>query len=121
MKHVHLNFYQRITLWNMIGNYQTPKLKEALVFLRILEKIRPGDVEMRETQFISDGAQLRWALPEANYGDRHLDLEDEEAKSLLQALESVEGVRVADAAWMFALVDSLRGSGVPASSDGVPV
>src|SRR5262245_16253509 len=108
MTQIHLNFYQRVTLWSLIGNYQARNLKETSVFLRVLDKVRPNDEEMREAQFVADGSQFRWRLPDVNYGDRDLDLEKEEAEGLASALESQQGVRVADAAWMFAPLDQLK-------------
>ena len=98
----------------MINNYQVSRIKEAAIYLRILEKVRPTDIEMTETQFVSDGRQLRWQLPDENndYGRRDVELEGEEAASLIETLESAESVRVADAAWMLTLIGELQGKPV---------
>jgi hypothetical protein len=108
MKQVQLNFYQRITLWNLIGNYNAPRMGDAFVMLRIHDKIRPTEEEAMATQLATANDQMRWQLPSAGYGNVVVALEEEEASRLAQALEAQQGVRVADAAWMFPLLDQLK-------------
>lgn len=107
MRHVHLTFYERISVWNLIGNHQVPRLKEAAILLRIIEKVRPTDVELTEAQFMASGNQMSWQIPAAGYGDRTVAFEAEEAAALIQVLEAIQDVRVADAAWMCRLIHSL--------------
>jgi hypothetical protein len=120
MQNLSLNFYQRIMLWQLVGAYPAPSLKEASVYLRIIEKLRLTDSEMMATQFMQDQGRFSWRLPEAGYGDRVVERENEEAKALLTAMEAPAPVRVSDADWMLKVVDELKTvpTGVTAS-DGV--
>lgn len=108
MKEIKVNFYQRITIWMMLGNHQCRNLKETSTFLRLHDKLRLTDDEMRDTQFVLDGMQYRWRLPSMDYGERTVELADDEATALVQAFDAVEGVRVTDAFWINALIDPLR-------------
>jgi hypothetical protein len=49
MQSLDLLFHQRVLLWDLLGNYHVQTLKEASVFLRILEKLRITDQEQTET------------------------------------------------------------------------
>jgi hypothetical protein len=108
MQSLSLAYYQRVMLWNMIGNYSAPNLKEASVYLRIIEKIRLSDIEQVETEFTSTGNQYGWKLPAPSYGNCVVDLENEEAKALATAIESATPVRVIDAEWLSNMVAELR-------------
>jgi hypothetical protein len=105
---ISLPYYQRVMLWNMLGNYQAPNLKEASVYLRIIEKVRLSDLEQVETEFTQGGQQFGWKLPSLTYGTATIDLENEEAKALATAIESATPVRVIDAEWLGNLVAELR-------------
>jgi len=109
MLSVHVNFYQRIVLWNLTGNAQVGNLRDAAPYLRLVEKFRPSDEEMRDTQFrLEEVTGYRWISPGPNYGDREISLEADEQSKLIEALESQQGVKVADAAWQFKLLDQLK-------------
>ena len=108
MVRIHLNFYQRVTLWNLIGAFQAPNMRSTLAFLGLLKQIRPTDEELRDAQFTLEGVQYRWRLPDANYGERDLELGSDEAEALVQALEGQQAVKVGDAEWMFPLLDELK-------------
>lgn len=114
MARIHLNFYQRVMLWQLIGAYQAPNMRATLAFLELLKQIRPTDEELREVQFIVEGVQYRWALPHLNYGELDLKLGSEESAALLQALEAQPAVKVFDAEWMFPLLDQLKAHPVEA-------
>lgn len=108
MQNLSLNFYQRIMLWQLVGNHPAPSLKEASVYLRIIEKLRLTDTEMMATQFVQDSGRFSWRLPEQGYGDRTVELENEEAKALAAAMEAPAPVRVTDAEWMLRVVGELH-------------
>jgi hypothetical protein len=125
MPQIHLNFYQRITLWNMIGNHPCRRLQDTAVFLRLLDRVRPSDEEMRDTQFVQQEQQFMWRTPSPNYGERDIEIESDEAKALVEMFEAQEGIRVADAAWIFRLIDPLRSKNPealpPAPAPAVPM
>lgn len=102
-----LELRERVLLWTMIGNHQVSNLKEASVFLRIIERLRLSDTEMRELQFFNDGRSYHWNQPSQGYGDIVAQLEDEEAKALAAAVEAAP-VMVRDAAWMQRVVDRCK-------------
>lgn len=108
MTDVVLTFYERISLWNMIGNYQAPRLADVAVLLRVLDKVRPADFEMREAEFAVADGQMSWRLPNPDYGQRAVDLEDEEAAALRKVFESLQGVRVSDGEWICRLMERLQ-------------
>lgn len=110
MKNLKLTFYQRISLWNRIGTLPASSLKEAAVYLRIIDQLRPTDTEMKETQLTLQDSNYRWNLPKPNYGDRTFEIEDEEAAAIVTGLENhPQPVIVGDAAWMLMLVADLKG------------
>jgi hypothetical protein len=109
MQSITLSFSHRIIVWNMVGNYNAPSLKEASIFLRIIEKIRLSDTEQQETEFRTVGGQYLWRLPSPEYGGKTVALEIDETRSLAAALES-SPIRVADAEWLQKLVDDLKPS-----------
>lgn len=106
MQTTHLTYYQRVMLWSHLGGIQVEKLRDAAVYLRILEKVRLSDQEVTETQFVMDGPRFSWRLPEADYGSRTIDLEHEELAALAGAIEKVQGCRVSDAEWMLKLAEA---------------
>lgn len=108
MQQVPLTFYERFILWNLCGNHQVANLKEAAVYLRLIERLRPSDEEMRETRFTGDGRNFQWQLPREGYGNLVAALEDEEAKALAAVIEGAQPVRVNDAVWMLRLTASMR-------------
>jgi hypothetical protein len=109
MTHIHLTYHQRIHLALLIGNHQVKRIQEASVLLRLLEKIRLTDEEMRDTQYLhNERGQISWTLPSPDYGERDVELESGEAQGLAAILDAVENVRVSDAEWMCRLVEELR-------------
>jgi hypothetical protein len=110
LKDFSVNWYQRISLWSRIGSIPAPTLKEASVFLRILDKVRPTDEESKVAKLTATNNGYAWSqLPSIEYGSRQVELEDEEAKSLADALDThPQPVLVADAAWMLLLLERLR-------------
>jgi nucleoid-associated protein YgaU len=109
MQTLELSYYQRIILWTNIGAHQVRELKEAHVFLRLIDKFRLTDEEMLRSQFIQDQGRMTWRLPEQGYGDRCFDLEQDEAKALVNAIEAPsQGLRVTDAEWMVKVVEVLN-------------
>jgi|SRR5215471_10699921 len=107
MTSVSLTYYQRVMLWNLIGATSAPSLKEASVYLRVMEKIRLTDQETAESQFLSDNGVLSWRLPSPGYGSRDIELEDGEAKALTKVMEEAPNIRVQDAEWMQKAVERL--------------
>jgi hypothetical protein len=109
MKHIDLTWYQRISLWNRIGTVQAPSLKEAAVYLRILDRIRPSDAEQQTTKLTTTEKGFGWTLPYADFGVRSIELEDEEAAALIKGLETHPApLQVSDAAWMLELIAGLQ-------------
>lgn len=120
MQSLTLNFYQRVMLWQLVGNHPAPSLKESSVYLRIIEKLRLTDSEMLATQFVQDQGRFSWRLPDTEYGSRKVELENEEAKALVTAMEAPMqgGIRVTDAEWMLKVVNELN-AGLPAAPQTV--
>jgi hypothetical protein len=108
MQSLPLNYYQRIMLWQLVGAHPVSSLKESSVYLRIIEKLRLTDSEMLATQFVQDVGRFSWRLPEQGYGDRTVELENEEAKALVTAMEAPAPVRVSDADWMIKVLEDLK-------------
>lgn len=117
MTDVVLTFYERISLWSMIGNYQAPRLADVAILLRVLDKVRPADFETREAAFAVADGQMSWRLPNPEYGQRAVELEDEEAAALLKVFESLQGVRVSDGEWICRLMERLQPA-TPAAVNG---
>jgi hypothetical protein len=113
MQHIHLSYYQRVLIAIWIGNHQVQRIQEAAVLLRLLEKIRLTDEELRETQYLqSEPGQVTWKQPSLDYGERDVELESGEAQGLAAILDAAENVRVSDAEWMCRLVEELKGEPV---------
>jgi hypothetical protein len=111
MQSITLTFYERVHCWIRAGNHQVRNLKEASVWIRLIDRIRPTDDEMRETEFLQDGPQCHWSPPSsAEYGRRTFELEEVEANELRATLDAAEGIAVKDAAWMTRLRDQLPGA-----------
>ena len=108
MQTLPLTFYPRMILGTMIGNHGTQSLKEASVFLRIIEKVRLSDKEQQETEFKQEGSQYSWKLPTSFYGNKDVELEADEAKALAAGLDGGMPVKVSDAEWLTKVVDQLR-------------
>lgn len=105
MQTIPLNFYQRVMLWSHLGSIHVEKLRDASVYLRMIEKLRLTDTEITETQFLANGPQFSWQLPNAAYGSRMVEFEAEEITALAGAIEKIQGIRVSDAEWMLKLVE----------------
>lgn len=108
MTDIVLTFYERVSMWNMIGNYQAPRLADVAVLLRVLDKVRPVDFEVQATDLTTSDGQMSWKLPEPDYGTRAVELEAEEAAAVAKVFESLQGVRVADGAWICRLMERLK-------------
>ena len=115
MVRLELNWYERINLWLRVGSVQAPNMQIAAALYRVIEKIRPSDTERGEANLITrqDGS-VSWTLPNADltYGTRFVNLEDEEAKHLVETIESPQQVMswmVNDMIWVLPLVDKLKG------------
>jgi hypothetical protein len=120
MQTIFLTYYQRVILTNMIGAHSVNGLREAAVLLRVIERIRLTDKETIESGFEAAGAQIAWKLPEPGYGDKVVELENEEAKALIGAVQEVKGIRVVDAQWLVKVVAELEPEPVAAGrADGV--
>ena len=108
MTHIHLTFYERIHIWHLIGSHTVPRLKEAAILLRLMEKVRPTDEELGETHYVAvTDSQVNWKVSSRNYGERDVSLEGEEAQALIQVFEAAQGIRVSDAAWIVRLTEIL--------------
>jgi len=118
MQSVLLPFYQRVMLWNMCGAFPAPSLKEAAVVLRVIEKVRLTDRESIESDFRAEGGQVAWRLPSPAYGEKLVELENEEAKALAGVIVEHRPVRVMDAEWMLRLIDELNGVAPAATAAG---
>jgi len=92
----------------MAGNHNAGNLKEASVFLRIINKLRLSDEEQAKTEFALNGPQYTWKPQPNGYGTKTIDLEGDEAKALILAIEALTPMRVADAIWLAPLVDELK-------------
>jgi len=124
MQPVFLNFYQRVIVWNMIGAHPAQGLKEASVLLRVIDKVRITDQESIDTEFRAGeaGGNVQWLLPEKGYGDKIVELENEEAAALVAVIEGTRPIRVLDAGWLIKVVDELKLAPVAArngSKDGL--
>jgi len=106
MQSLDLKFYQRVYLWSTVGNHSAANLKEAAVFLRLIEKLRLSDAEQRESEFTAVGDKYLWKPISPEYGSRTIELEDEEAKALAAVIE-VAPLRVNDAVWLEPLVKQI--------------
>lgn len=110
MKVVKLLWYERMYLWHRLGMVQAPTIKDAAVYLRIIDKIRPSDQETIDTKLATDGrGGYRWEPgPSIGYGDREVELENEEAAALTKGIDThPQPVLVADAAWLLRLLGQL--------------
>jgi len=108
MTSLSLTYYQRVMLWNLIGATNAPSLKEASVYLRVMEKIRLTDQEATESQFFSENGTINWKLPKPDYGSGEFRLEEGEAKALMEVIEKASPIRVLDAEWLERLVEQCR-------------
>ena len=93
MQNLSLRFYQRIILWQLVGNHPALRLTDA---------------EMLATQVMQDSGRFSWRLPDPGYGNRELELEHEEAKALVTVMETPAPVRVSDAEWMLKVAEELK-------------
>jgi len=108
MKVIPLTFYQRFSLAGAIGNFPVPKVKDAAMFVRLLEKVRLTEAERRGGKFRQEGQNVSWTLPDAGFGTKSIELEDIEAESLAQAIEALENIRVLDVEWLLKISEQLR-------------
>jgi len=106
MQSLDLKFYQRVYLWSTVGNHSAPSLKEAAVFLRLIEKLRLSDAEQRESEFTAVGDKYLWKPLAPDYGLKTIELEDEEARALVAVIEAAP-LRVNDASWLTPLVTQM--------------
>lgn len=119
MKTVFVSWYERIALWARIGTVQAPSLKEADVYLRIIEKLRPTDTERRETNLKAVGSGYEWKPDLGSYGDKVIELEDEEAEALITGLENHPSpVFISEAAWIRRITNDLKQQAAVVTDDG---
>jgi hypothetical protein len=71
----------------MCGNHNAANLREASVFLRIIEKLRLTEQEQREIEFTSNGQSYNWKPQLNGYATKSVELESDEAKALAAAIE----------------------------------
>ena len=95
-------------LWNVVGGHNAKSVKEASVYIRLLEKIRLSDTESADSSFKMVGMQFSWNLPEAGYGDKVIELENDEAKALIDVIESIPSIKVSDAEWMLKVINDIQ-------------
>ena len=103
-----LTFYERVILWNLCGGHQVANLREAATYIRVIDKLRPQDAEKKESQFKITDRGFNWFLPHDNYGNRVVELEDDEAAALVAVMEAQQNIRVSDAEWMLRLTELLH-------------
>jgi len=113
MQSIPLTYYQRLILWNICGSHAAPSLREAAIFLRLIDKLRLSDTESRESQFSTDNNRFAWKLPKAGYGDKVFELEDSDCVALASAIDASTPVRVVDADWLEKLVTRLLNTPKP--------
>src|SRR5215467_13659393 len=105
---VTLSFYSRVMLSQIIGNYPAANLKQASVYIRILDKMRITDPEVAATGMVVKDSRIHWELPTPDYGDKEVSFEIEEAAAIVVALDnSPLPIKIGDAVWMTKLVDDL--------------
>ena len=87
-------------------------MKDASTYLRILDKIRPSDEEKALCNFKATDTGCSWKQDlELNFGNKQLDLEDEEAEAIIKSLETdnnIAQISIRDASWMCELVEDLK-------------
>jgi hypothetical protein len=109
MQSLFLTYYQRILLWNIVGNHVAPNLSETDVYLRLVGKLRLSDEEVIASGYATNGQQMSWKLPVAGYGDKSIELENTEAVALATAIEENKlGTRISDAEWMKPIVQKFK-------------
>jgi len=108
MQSIFLSYYHRLMLWTLTGSHSVERLADAAVLLRVIEKVRLTDEESITTEFRANGSQIAWKLPEAGYGDKLVEFENEEARALAGVIEGARGVRVSDAEWLMKTLEKLQ-------------
>lgn len=104
-----INFHQRMGLWLRLGSAQVPSLREASVLIRIMERIRPIEPELKEVKYKQEGGQISYLLPEPTYGTMYYDFENDETEQLIECLNNhKQPFRIDEAAWMLALIKDLE-------------
>ena len=111
---IDLDFYRRVLLWQICGNYQCERLKETAVFLKLYQRLELSNEEKRVSQFLVNGDRFSWRLPDLAYGTIRLSLDSEESAAMAKVMESFSPVRVTDAQWMTPLVEQLKAVETPA-------
>ena len=109
MTQVTINFHQRLGLWMRIGTAQVPSLRDAATLIRVLERIRPTEEEMKKVNYKQDKTTVEYTLPDLSYGVKTYEFEDEESRRLIDTLNGHQNpFRIDEAAWMLALIEDLE-------------
>ena len=106
-----LSWYERIALWSRLGVSNTGNLREAHMYLRLIDRTRPTDEEKQACGFEALPGGFSWNLPVEEFGALKLELEDDERTTLIACLEATNPnapVPVKDARWMIELVEQLK-------------
>jgi hypothetical protein len=103
-----------------LGSVNAPSLREAGTFIKILDKIRPREDEIRDTEYKVIEGGIQYKLPSFDYGQIDLELEDQDAELMRDALMDQKiPIRVDEADWLLKLLDSMKESQNGSSSDTV--
>lgn len=109
MINLNLNFHQRVGLWLRIGSAQVASLKDASILIRLIEKIRPKEHELKEVGFKQNEGRIEYVLKDLNYGIMTGEIEDDEAQKLIECLNThSQPFRIDEAAWMLALIEDME-------------
>lgn len=106
---VNINFHQRVALWLRVGSYNVPSLRDAALFIRVIEKIRPREHEIKETKFTQADGRIEYLMPDPGYGTESYVFEDEEIKKVIECLHNHhQPFRIDEAAWILALIEDIE-------------
>jgi hypothetical protein len=115
-----LNFHQRITIWMRLGSVNAPSLREAGTFIKILDKIRPKEFEIKDTEYKVIEGGIQYRPPSIDYGLMNLELEDQDANLVRDALmDQKVPIRVDEADWLLKLLDQMKEAQDVCSSSAV--
>ena len=119
MKITRVNWYERMNLWVRIGAINQPNVLAAHALFKVMDQIKPTEEEVQERNLrVTPDGQYTWdALPDLEWGSKTLNLENDIAAALAKGIdEHPMGVRVSDAAWMFRVLEDLKGEKASAAT-----